>query len=239
MTLSELLSDIDFLASTNTAKYPTADKVRNINLRYSAVVALIIRSDGRWQWDDDNHRDGDDLTSPIAVGDLEEGVQDYEINGLSFLTLSGVQIKNKQGNYITLTPASYNDDAQALAEMEARTGMPERYVKRGSSVFLFPKPSSAYVTLTDGIKVLHQRPPDYFETSETTKSPGFNPLFHRILSVGAALDYAIANGITKKIQILTPMLEKLETGLADAYTRRSRDEQPRLTLATDSFSEIY
>jgi len=237
MTLSDLISDIDFLAGTNTAKYPTADKVRNINLRYSEAVALILKSDGRWQWDDSNQLDSGTPTTPIGTQNLSEGVQNYEIAGATYITVSSVQVKDKNGNYQVTTPVDYTDDPQELARLSALTGMPQFHMKRGDSIFLFPKPTSTYVTLSSGLRVFFQRPPLYFQTSETSKEPGFNPLFHRILSVGAALDYAFANGVSKKIQYLTPLLNELKTGLIDAYTRRSRDEQPCLTLASDN--EIY
>jgi len=114
-------------------------------------------------------------------------------------------------------------------------GMPLKYDKKGDSVFLYPVPSSDKVTLVKGLKVSFQRVGSYFTSADTTKSPGFNPLFHRILSLGPSLDYVSKNELVTKVKIISPMVDKLEAGLILAYATRSKDEKTTLKLRKESY----
>ena len=52
-----IVQDIDFLLFGNTvatSPYLIADKTRNVNRALDETVSLIMRSDARWKWDDDN-----------------------------------------------------------------------------------------------------------------------------------------------------------------------------------------
>lgn len=234
MTTTAIIEDIDRLLGTNSTTYPVADKLANANLHFSDVVSLILKSDGRWQWDDNNH-----TTLPMGTATLVDGQQDYEINGADFLTISAIQVKDVNGYYRQLEIVDFNDAGQDLADLSATSGMPTKAAKRGNSIFLFPKPSSAHVTLSAGIQVFYQRPPSYLASDALSKVPGFNPLFHRILSFGAAIDYAIAKGLDKKLRNIQPRFDALRAGLMDAYARRPRDEQPMLQGSASERTEIY
>ena len=124
---------------------------------------------------------------------------------------------------------------QALTEFHSTAGRPLYYDKLGEYLFLYPKPSTANVTASAGLKVYYQRLPSYFLTTDTTKSPGFAALYHRILSLGAALDYAIPHEMNGKINILTPMLEKLQQGLVLHYSSRMGDEKTRLRTHREDY----
>jgi len=74
-----------------------------------------------------------------------------------------------------------------------------------------------------------KRLPSYFTADDTTKEPGFNPLYHSYLSIGASYDYALANGMNNKVNQFAPELTRYEADIADDYARRSRDSQPKMT----------
>ena len=231
-----ILQDIDFLLfgeSTGSSAYATADKTRNVNRHLDDVVALILQSDGRWQWDDTNN-----TNLPIGTTTLVDSQQDYSITGATFLDVLRVEVLDSSGNYNLLTPIDQSEVTdQALSEFQKTAGMPRYYDKVGDSIFLYPKPSTSLVTASAGLKVYFQRGASYFAATDTTKVPGFAAPFHRILSVGAALDYAYANDMANKIRVLEPQLLKLQTALATFYSQRSRDENVRMKLHRTSYGD--
>lgn len=229
-----IVQDIDYLLFGNsvaTSPYAIADKTRNINRHFDDTVSLIMQSDARWKWDDDNNTD-----QPIGTINLVNNQQDYEIAGQTYLKIQRIEIKDVNGKYYLIYPIDEKEvQNQALTEFQSTAGRPIYYDKIGEYVFLYPKPSTANVTASAGMKIYYQRAPSYFVATDTTKSPGFASPYHRILSVGAALDYAVANGMTTKVNILAPMLKELQAGLMTHYATRAGDEHVRMTVAREDY----
>lgn len=229
-----IVQDIDYLlfgSSTATSPYAIADKTRNVNRRFDDVVSAILQSDARWKWDDDNQSD-----QPIGTINLVDQQAEYEIAGGTYLKIQRVEVLDSSGNYQLVKPIDEKDvQNQSLTEFQKTAGMPRFYDKNGEYIWLYPKPSSSQVTTSAGLKVYYQRSPSYFVAGDTTKVPGFAAPYHRILSIGAALDYAIANEMTGKINILTPMLLKLEADLKNHYANRAGDVKVSLRVAKDNY----
>ena len=235
VTYQGIVQETDYLlfgSSTATSPYAIADKTRNVNRHFDDVVSLILQSDARWKWDDDNQID-----HPIDLINLVNNQQDYELAGGTYLKVNRVEVKDNNGKYYLIYPIDEKEvQDQAMTEFQGSSaGRPRYYDKIGEYLFLYPKPSSANVTLTSGLKVYYQRLPSYFTATDTTKSPGFAALYHRILSVGAALDYAIANTMTSKVTMLTPMFAGLKSGLIEHYQTRAGDEKVRMTLQRENY----
>ena len=233
-----IVQDIDYLlfgSSTATSPYLIADKTRNINNRLDETVSLIMKSDARWKWDDDNQTD-----QPIGTINLISEQAEYEIAGATYLKILRVEVLDVNGNYKLIKPIDEKQiQHQSLTEFLKTPGMPRLYDKNGEYIWLYPKPSSALTTLTAGLKIYYQRLPSYFTASDTTKSPGFNPLYHKILSIGAAIDFAIPNGLTEKISILTPMLTNMQNELIEFYSNRANDEKTTMTTKRESYNVGY
>ena len=227
-TKKGLVEDVDRLVNTDSTSYPLAEKAAVMNNYLDEVVSLILNSDGRWEWDDSNQTD-----LPVGTTDLVSGQPDYNIAGATFLKIIRVEALNINGNYDLLTPIT--DVNQFMSGFQKTDGMPRFYDKKGDSIILYPTPSSSEATLSAGLKVYFQRLPSYFSSDDTTKVPGFNPLFHRILSYGTALDYAIRNEMITKVKILTGLLTQLQNNLIEAYTSRSRDEQIGLRTRSEDY----
>jgi len=232
---SGIIEEIDFWilgsSASSSIDYVIADKTRNINRWLDRVVSLILQADNRWEWDDTNHTD-----LPIATTTLVHNQQDYEITGAAFLKIIRVEVKNSSGDFKQLTPISQQDKRGiALSEYQKTAGMPKEYDKLGNSIFLYPKPSSSNVTLSAGLKIYFQRTVDYFTTSDATQEPGFASPYHRILSVGAAKDYCVANTLQSRIAILDAEIAKLEAGILEFYSSRDRDDRPRLGLKREDY----
>ena len=56
--------------------------------------------------------------------------------------------------------------------------------------------------------------------------------FHQFLPVSAALMYAIANGMSEKINILIAEKDRIKQSMREHYQLRSPDERPRISLST-------
>ena len=227
-----LVEDTDRLVNTDASSYPLEEKAAVMNNLLDEVVSLILSSDGRWEWDDSNQD-----TIPVGTTTMIEGQIDYSIAGSTFLKITRVEALNINGDYELLTPITDSDVNTAMTEFQNTNGMPRFYDKKGTSILLYPTPSASEATLTNGLKVYFQRLPMYFNSDDTTKKPGFNPLYHRILSYGAALDYAIRNEMVTKVNLLSARLGQMQNALIESYTSRSRDEQVRLGVRRENYGQ--
>ena len=209
----------------NTTSYPLADKVRNANAWYEQVVSLIMLSDNRWEWDDVNQTD-----LPIATSALVADQQDYGLDAAVQYKITRVEILDSSGSAIQLKPISQTDKrGTALTEYQSTAGTPAEYDLIGNSVFLYPKPNYSKAA---GLKLYFQRGASYFTSSDTTKAPGFNRMFHRIIPMGASLDWISVNHSTSpKIPLLERRIEEMKKGIINFYSTRHRDSKPNLKLA--------
>jgi hypothetical protein len=223
-----IIADIDFLlfgdSSVFNTDYSLADRTRNVNISWDEAVAELYKADPNFSWDDTTNTD-----FPIATQDLV-ATQDHYTLLDSALVIHRVRIKNREGRYKTLTPALRRELSDS--ELEA-TGTPEKYYKLGSAIFPTPIPDYG---ATAGVEVEFQRGANHFTTSDTTKEPGFNPQFHQFLSVGAALRYALANGMDKKASHLSAIKEQIRTAIREHYQSRSPDERPKIRLRKRSIN---
>ena len=232
---SGIVEDIDFWANTDSTSYPIAQKTRNVNRKFDEVVSLILQSDNRWKWDDDNQTA--QPTTPINMTDQTTAVA---IPSSSYLTINRVEVLDVNGNWYKILPFNESEiPYQGMSEFLKTPGRPLMYEKVGGFLNLYPKPSSANVTLAAGLKIYFTRNASYFTVSDTTKVPGFAAPFHRILSIGAALDYCLANTLLLKSEFLTPLLQKMEQDLQLFYSTRSRDEKTSLRFRQENYgSEV-
>lgn len=233
MTYSDIISDIDFLVKSDSITYPIAQKTANVNRALDNVVSAILGADGRWQWDDTNYTD-----LPIGVTDLVANQQDYSFD-TEYLVLTRLEVKDSNGKWQYLTPIDQNDlnystfnyrdnvpgyvavTGQSLTDFLNTPGNPLYYDKLASSVFLYPKPN---YDLTGGLKAYFQRKADYFTVSDTTKEPGFAKHLHRYLSLSAAYDFALTNGLSKAGTLKQELLA-LEQKIVEFYAYRPKDEK--------------
>lgn len=225
MTISDLIAKVYFLTNTSSASYPAADMLININNAYERVVSLIMTSDGRWEWDDANQTD-----FPIATTSITTDQQDYAM-AVTHLNIIRVEIKDSNGNWSQLTPFSQSDlKGTSLTDFMKTSGMPIYYDKLNASLLLYPKPN---YTQTASLKVYFQRPPALYTSGEVTtgtKVPGFNSLYHNLISLHAAHDYAVSKGLSNVNQIAAD-IQRQEDALVSDYELRDRDQPLKLRVA--------
>jgi len=195
---------------------------KNINEWYRQVNQWIWQSTGTWEYDDANYTD-----LPIATTTLVHSQQDYELPS-SAQKIDRVEVLDSNSDYGLLLPIDKSQVKNlSMSEYQETDGFPAYYDLVGRSILLYPAPSSASVTTTAGLKVYFTRGIETFNATATTASPGFIEDYHRILSLGAAYDYATAYEITPKIQIIKGHLNEMVEGLKKFYGSRHRDMKVR------------
>ncbi len=226
MTLDQIRTKIYLLTSTNVSSLPDATLVPLVNNAFDRVTSLIMGSDGRWQWDDTNNTD-----IPIGTTDLVTSQQDYSID-ITHLEITRVELKDSNGNWNKLDPIDEQDIYnQSLTDFLKTANVPIYYDKIGNSIFLYPTPNYSQ---SASLKVYFERGPNYFVTSDTTKAPGFNALFHDLLAYWPAYDFAISTGKANANNIMSAITEK-EDALAQFYALRAKDDHPRVRVRPFSF----
>jgi len=212
---------------TDTTTLPLAEFVLSANFGLDRVISLIMRADGKWQFDDTNQTD-----SLISTSDLVANQQDYGI-AITFLKIKKLRIKNSAGDWVTLKPIDRRQAPDSLLNRDA--GDPKFYDKLGTSIFLYPKPSYAS---TGGIEIQSQRGASYFIVTDTTKSPGFATQFHRLISLYGALDYCESNELDRKAQKIQTKISSLETELVEFYSGRDTDQKIGLRTKREDYGQI-
>lgn len=185
------------------------------NRALDSVTSSVLASDDRWNFDDTNY-----TNYPIGVTDLVQSQKDYVLS-VSHLKITRVECMDAQGTWFLLRPIDLKDIKVARDEFAKSDGIPIYYDKLATSLFVYP--ASSYNS-TGGLRVYYQREPSYFATTDTTKKPGFITLAHRLISLKACYDYSVANNLTDKITVLNNEIMKRELDLANAYSKRNKDE---------------
>jgi len=192
--------------------------VRLANFALDRTLRKIYQVDGRWQHHDANHSE-----YPIDVQDLVAGQDNYVLAD-EHLRISRVRMKNREGNWITLTPkdrSHFSDDD--LAE----TGNPELYDKLGPGIFPVPIPDYA---ATGGVEVTYQKGSNYFTTDDTNKAPGFASIFHRYVSLLPAQDACATNELNNQLKAVQNAIQQLDQEVLEFYATREQDGVQTLDL---------
>jgi len=210
------------LQVNDTGSYPNQDLIRSVNVWHRRANTKILTASGTWEYDDERWD-----TLPVATSDLVDEQQDYELPKDCQKVLR-VEVKNNSGDLLQLVQIDQSEISEAMAEHYEDAGFPAEYDIVGRSIFLYPKPSSSDVTLSEGLKLYYLREVKDFSLTETSTEPGFAENFHRYLSYGSALDYAQANGMTDKIGRLSNEIRLMEREMEKFYGSRNVAKKLRI-----------
>jgi hypothetical protein len=180
-------------ARTDEDSYSFAEFVRDLNSVMGRIVTIIRQVDGTWQWDDDKN----DI--PQAWDSLLAGEDKYKLEKEQ-MVINRLRIMTSSGQYRTLVP---KDLAEISDDDLNGTGEPQYYDKRGSYVYLYPKPS---YSMEKGIELFYQRSSIRFNTTEVTAEPAIDEDYHELAAMWAALDYCEIHGIDKQAKSLRDKL---------------------------------
>jgi len=208
---------------TDTSSYPIEDKTRNVNEWYRKANTWIWQATGTWEYDDSNYTD-----FPIATADLVDAQQDYALPTTA-QKIDRVEVLDSEGSYHLIKPLDKGQiKGSSMSEFYKEDGFPAYYDLVGASVFLYPAPAAGDVTTTAGLKLYFTRDISVFTSSSTTTEPGFARPFHRILSLGAALDYAIGRKMWDRVNPIKREIKELKVELQEFYGNRHRDMKARV-----------
>lgn len=228
MTITDIINKVYLLTNTNSTSLSSANALLLVNNAYERVASVIMKADGRWQWDDNNNTSD----FPIATTDLVSGQADYTLT-VDHLEILRVELSNPGGTFTLLTPFDQVDKQTSLTQLGTETGTPTQYDKLGASVILYPKPNYNY---TAGLKIYFQRGPSLFSSADVstgTKKPGFSSLYHDLIPLWASYDYAVAKGMNNINQLYSEIVKK-EDALKLDYSMRSKDEKIKLSIAQEN-----
>lgn len=211
------------IAETDTTTFTTAQFVRSANAWCRKAVFWIWQYSSVWEFDDSNHTD-----LPIATTTLKDDQQDYSMPS-GALDVLRVEVLDSSDNYQQIPQIDKSQVNTAMTEHRETAGMPVEYDLIGNSIFLYPKPDTSLVTASAGLKLYLARDIDAFTTADTTQEPGFLRSFHEIVAYGSAYDFAVANGIIDKVNILRPEIERVKRAIEEYYSQRSKDFDRKIT----------
>jgi hypothetical protein len=93
---------------------------------------------------------------------------------------------------------------------------------------LYPTPTSGACTLVSGIAVYVDREPTLFTTASTTAEQGFASPFHKILSLGAAIDFVQDKATQDR---LVAMKARLENQMVSFYGKRNVERKANIRIS--------
>jgi hypothetical protein len=180
-----------------------------INRSFDRVMPRVLSHDTNQRWDDVNHP-----THPIGTADIISGQNDYtflaDSAGNSVLNITKILAKQSATatdygvELFQVIPGDIKDipgvqsgrigtidssqETRVLSPFAADLGMPNRYVEKGNTFFVWPIPN---FSCTAGFKIFFERTPSYFVSTDTTKQPGIPAIFHQLLALYASKDWLI------------------------------------------------
>lgn len=194
-----------------------------INDAFDELMPLLLSFSNYLKWDDTNQTD-----LPIGTINMVSGQADYTIaqddNSLDILNITQLEIlpSSSASNYIEMEEMTIDDPRAivAMAPNSSETGVPVAWLKRGNTVFLYPKPNYAS---TNGIKIFFEREASYFSSIDTTKEAGIPRPFQLLLALRASLDWLLVNkpANTMLISRIEIRIAKREQGLRNAILGRN------------------
>lgn len=234
MTYAQLISDARFLAGgITTNDWSAAEATLSLNAWYHKVVTMVLGAQDEWDFDDVNHTD-----FPILTTNLVANQQDYSIPASEkVLKLKRVEVTYDGSTWYKVSPFDVNERGEATdtttISNDFSTGEPY-YDVQANSIFLYPIPTS---NVTNGLKIWWTREIDEFTTGDTTQEPGIDEPFHRMLSIGAALDWEMSRKPGgKRAQWLQGMLQDYETRLVRYYGSKQQDRSYQLKPAHANYN---
>ncbi len=231
MILSDIAQEARDQVDATSTSYPDATLLRRINNAYEEIIGDLISSDGTWQFDDSRY-----TNLPYGVTDLVEGQSQYTFDS-SMLEIENVKVLQTSGYWMMLKPWDQTLTNMPLENYLKVNSMPVWYDKEGNTITLLYPPSASVVTLSGGLKVQFKRTADVFTSAEFTTGtaiPGFASPYHILLSLKAALPYAMSYKQSRVAPIQSE-INRIHQELIMHYSTRERDAKKQITSLPISF----
>lgn len=233
----DLISDITFLlGGVDINRYLIKDRTRSINERQRMIWSSIFSAYGGWLFMDDNSSDTS-TGLPYADQTITASQGLYQLPTTA-LTIIGAEIKYQNATTLfKLKGLTHEEFLSAGGDATFPTpSTPWAYLPQGDVMRLLPAPN---YTQAASLRIYFDAEFLIFTSSDTTKIPGFASVFHRMLSVGASLDYAQAKGLKDKIVTLSNLWNDYDNRLRHFYSERYKERVPhRINPGEDLVEEF-
>lgn len=226
MTIADILADIRFLTRTDSNEYTNAAITIAVNSWYQKANDIILSYQDGWDFDDPKWGDTGNVKTYNLTADTQNVDIDTETNKI--IKLKRVEVTYDGTNWYKAEPMDINEFSKGTGTATNISGSFTKsepyYDMVGEEIFLYPTPTA---NVTNGLKLWFSRDVDVFTSAEVTAgtvSPGLANQFHRYLSVGAALDYAVGYNLENK-NYLANLVADYEERMKKFYGRRNEDRQ--------------
>lgn len=224
-----IIQEITFFlgGSVGLSDYSLNERTRNVNRWYDKTIGWIMEaSNPRFEFDDSKY-----TTLPVFTTSLVSGQAQYAMDA-SWFDVFRVDIKASDGTWYQLRQTDKTSIAGGYDQYQTTNGLPTEFDVIADALELHPVPN---YSLTGGLKVWANRKGSYFTTADTTTEPGFAPQFHRILSLGAAYDFALSRNLPQ-LSVLRQEIEQLHREIDETYGERN-NERLRITPYRTGYNE--
>lgn len=231
----DLVSDITFHTGVDTNTYSLKARARAANEWQRIVWTWIFEAYGGWKMVDVNTSSSADAAI-YAEQTLTSGTGLYAIPTAA-VTIDFIEVKDAAGNYHKLRPMTMEEFiARGGDAAFTSTGTPEWYLPTGDVFRILPTPN--YTVASTGIRVYFDQEFAIFLSTDTTKVPGFDPIFHRALSIGASIDWCRVRAKDKLPGLLQAMGD-YERRIKSFYSKRYKEHfPPRILPGEDLVKEF-
>jgi hypothetical protein len=207
-----IVEEIDFLINTDFTTYPLTHKTRNINRWYDKTIGWVVEATNpSFEFDDSKY-----TTLPVFTTNLVSGQFQYAMDSTWF-DVFRIDVKDANGYWRQLTNTDQSVITGGYDQYQTTNSTPLEFDIIANVIELHPAPN---YSSTGGMKVWANRKGSYFATTGTdSQEPGFAPQFHRILSLGAAFDYAISRQLPQA-SALRQEIEQMHKEIDEWYGER-------------------
>lgn len=202
-----------------------------INDAYDEVLPLVFQADASVRFDDNNW-----TKTPTVTTNLVSSQRVYSFltdsEGASILKILALSVKtDATTSDYTQIGIMHRKNRRMIENNSTNVGIPKGADIVNGIVTLDTTPN---YSATAGLKAEVERTPEYFATSDTTKTPGIPDMFHRLLALIASHEWLVDSDSTE-----TTKIARLEAKIAAEKTNLKKyiaslnstpiDARPRIT----------
>ena len=203
-----------------------------INNAYMKATQIIISSDGVWNWDDTGYLNLAKATTDLVLNQSDYGVMATSpSSGQDWLEITGVNVKDESGQWYKLNYKADKFFGEPKQGRDTVSAQPNSFFFDGTQIFLDTKPS---YSSTGGLEILFNRTPLQFLSTDTTKRPGFNTIFHEYLVLKPSYWWEKYKKVGNPEQTKRDIAE-MERDIGKFYGNRGKYEAPILQRNPQSY----
>lgn len=230
-TSQDMVSLANLFTKQNNTTFPLTEKTLFANMGNRIILTVIHDAYGGWKYDDRNNTD-----LPIATTDLTADQSNFalpvdtnQLNGVYVLT------PNTTDNWTKLIPITLEEINRIEAEpnFNNTSSVPQYYRTLSNSIVIYP---ASDTTVEDGLMVEYSGDISTFATTDTTKTAGFDTIFHEAIPVYMGYQFAQINGIPQ-LKSLTEQWVDYLARIKKHYSCKFKDMFPTRIKINDTLSD--